>query len=739
MSAEFKVGDWFVYPAENLIKDGHETRNIEPKAMALLVLLAKSKGQLLSREHLMAELWHGRYVTDYALNNLVASVRRHLHKKDGDNPITTRPKSGYQLNATVIEYGALDTSESSVASQTSEIKDLAIKPATEAALPNVVAVLHAAPKRLTKWAALITGLLVVIFLIGYFYHDRTSRAVLAPSIAVLPFDVFNGQESIDYFADGLAEEIIHQLTVIPDLKVISRTSSFAFRGSASDITDIAKKLNVSYVLEGSVREEQGIMRVTLQLINGVDGSHLWSKVFSASNTNAFNVQEQISTAVADSIDRNFTRIPTEKVRFHPASGDAYLHMLKGRKLNGLATADAYRQALEEFTMAVHLQPDYAIVYADIALNYLLLYQHRKISLDDASQKAIEAINTALSLDPNLAEAFAVKGVYHSNLGEYDAAKSAFEQALALNPELYIAQLNYGYMLYMSNKKREALPFYQRAKSIHPLSASANWGIGIILIALGEFDQAWAQYKNCVDLLPDYTSCKMGLAYVNRLTMQNAQAEAILRDLQQQTDKNDYYMRMVKGFHLLWTEQIEEADALYADLLKQYGFNIDALQSVSLVKWHLGQTDSWLAALAEAQKTLPDNHAVTLNYAMNAYRAGNCELALSTYQAVFNAHPEQHADFDIMANSVSYLADMAYCYRLSEQTEAYLATLNQLEQKLDEFPDNQNPVPGVMYIQAKLLALRGETKQARQKIATLHDMAWPLAWLINDDPLLKALL
>jgi TolB-like protein/DNA-binding winged helix-turn-helix (wHTH) protein/Tfp pilus assembly protein PilF len=745
MSAEFKVGEWLVYPSENLIKDEQETRTIEPKAMDLLVLLAKAKGELLSRDSLMTELWHGRYVTDYALNNLVASLRRHLHKNHNNNYITTRPKSGYQLAVAVVELRQLASTPSLESSQSTLVNDIKAQnlPQPGSTADMAQSVHHPANKwrlkSVNNWLRLAAVLLVSGLLFWVVNQPTDANKALSPSIAVLPFDVFNGQDSIDYFADGLAEEIIHQLTVIPDLKVISRTSSFAFRNSATDIKDIARKLNVSYVLEGSVREEQGNMRVTLQLINGLDGSHIWSKVFSANDANAFNVQEQISTVVADSIDRNFTRIPAGKVRFHPQSGDAYLHMLKGRKLNGLGTADAYRQALEEFTMAVYLQPDYAIVYADIALNYLLLYQYRKISLEDAIQQAKEAIDKALALEPELAEAYAVKGVYHSNLAEYEEAKLAFERALAINPELYIAQLNYGYMLYMSNKKREALPYYQHAKSIHPLSASANWGIGIILLALGEFDDAWTQYKNCVDLLPNYTSCKMGLAYVNRLTNQNAQADETLLALQEQIDENDYYMRMAQGFHLLWTNRIAEADSLYSQLLRQYGFNIEALQSISLLKWHLGLTEPWLTELASAKAELPDNTAVAINYALNAYRAGDCARSLDVYETVFTAHPELHADFDVMANSVSYLADMAYCYGVTNNKAAQAATLSQLQNTLAEFPNNQQPVPGVMFIQAKYLALRGDKIKAKELIATLLGMPWPLAWLIEEDPLLKALL
>jgi TolB-like protein/DNA-binding winged helix-turn-helix (wHTH) protein/tetratricopeptide (TPR) repeat protein len=745
MSAEFKVGDWLVYPTENLIRDGQETRSIEPKAMDLLVVLAKAKGELVTRDSLMNVLWSGRYVTDYALNNLVASLRRHLHKNDNTHYITTRPKSGYQLAVAVVELGQLASTPATALPQTIVISDKKAQDLTEPESTTNLPLSVQQPAKTWLQKSTRGGLgIAVLLLVGLLTVWQVNRPIdtqpsLSPSIAVLPFDVFNGQDAIDYFADGLAEEIIHQLTVIPDLKVISRTSSFAFRDSATDIKEIARKLDVSYVLEGSVREEQGTMRVTLQLINGVDGSHIWSKVFSANSTNAFNVQEQISTVVADSIDRNFTRIPAGKVRFHPQSGDAYLHMLKGRKLNGLGTADAYRQALEEFTMAVHLQPDYAIVYADIALNYLLLYQYRKVSLEDASQHAKEAIDQALALEPELAEAYAVKGVYHSNLAEYDAAKLAFEQALAINPDLYIAQLNYGYMLYTSNKKREALPYYQHAKSIHPLSASANWGIGIILVALGEFDQAWAQYKNCVDLLPNYTSCKMGLAYVNRLTNQNLQADETLLALQQQIDENDYYMRMAQGFHLLWTNRITDADSLYTNLLRQYGFNIEALQSISLLKWRLGYTEQWMAELASAKTELPNNSAVAINYAMNAYRAGDCELALGQYETVFNQHPELHADFDGMANSVSYLADMAYCYGVTENKAARAATLKQLQETLADFPNNQHPAPGVMYVRAKYFALSGEAATANEILATLRAMPWPLAWLIDDDPLLKALL
>lgn len=305
MSAELKIGRWLVSPSESILILEDNTKTIEPKAMDLLLILAEAKGELVPRSELMEKLWDGRYVTDYALNNLVASLRKHLAADTHTAEyIKTRPKKGYQLSVPIEFLNQHNTNQPR--QRVKRKGDRRKKTRSQ----------------LSYWIAGVSlvSLLAVITMFWRQEQSPIQHQQSKLSIAVLPFDVFDNIEELNYFANGLAEEIIHQLTVLPKLKVLSRTSSFSFIGKQLDTTYIARQLDVAYLIEGSVRREGDIVRVTLHLINGQDGTHVWSKIFTESADQAFELQKHISHDVAHSIDNDFLGLSPSQVQLHKTSG-----------------------------------------------------------------------------------------------------------------------------------------------------------------------------------------------------------------------------------------------------------------------------------------------------------------------------------------------------------------------------------------------------------------------------------
>lgn len=718
MSAEFKIGPWSVSPSESILTLKGEQKPIEPKAMELLVILAEAEGELVSRADLMELLWDGRYVTDYALNNLVASLRKHLAADQQiAEYIKTRPKKGYQLCVPVEQLGGN-------------------------ALKRTERVKRRGDRRRKKTSPLLywfsgVSMVSLAVLLGFVWltsQNFIPEPEIDQSIAVLPFDVFDDAEEIGFFADGLAEEIIHQLTVLPKLRVISRTSSFSFRGKQQAITDIAQQLQVGYLLEGSVRREGSIFRITLQLINGQDGSHVWSKVFSASSDEAFILQEMISNDVARSIDDDFTELAPSQVRLLPESGQAYMHLLKGRGLNAKATAEAYQLALDEFILATQIEPNYAIAYVDIAINYLLLYQHRKLPLDLVNLKAKEAIDSALSLQPDLAEAQAALGLYHIYNQQPQEAERWFKSALALNPDMYVTQINYGYLFYSQYRKAEALPHYQRALEVHPLSAVANWAVGNIHIGLGNFELAWRQYIRCTGLLPDYQPCAMGLAYIQRLTGQYEEAQRTFDQVLQKASSQDYYARMAHAFHLLWTQQYEQSEKALDEMFNQYRFDLEAIQTLTLTKLHSGKLTDWRNVLNDGMQQFPDNFYISLSAALAAYYQHDCRASLDIYNSVLNKHPYLHSDFDQMANGMSNAANMATCYLQLQDKDNAQRMIDKLRLDLSTYSEQQDYITGVSLVKARLSLLEGNKEQANRLMMGLKQSHWPMLWLVDNDPL-----
>ncbi|MCP4271355.1 MAG: hypothetical protein GY781_05230, partial [Gammaproteobacteria bacterium] len=278
MNKEFSIGYWRVDPTQGLLQGEQHSKTLEPKAMELLIVLTKAEGKLVSREEIIKAVWPDQVISDYALNTLIANLRKNL--ADHDNPpeyIQTRPKLGYNLAVKVVWHtksADIENSSTAINPDNTELNNASVSAGIR-------------PKsRFSRFLALAISLVSLAAVAIKFFpvapsSTPSSSLITNPSIAVLPFDVFDGEADTGYFADGLAEEIIHQLAAVPELNVISRTASFSFRGKQANVDEIAQKLKVDYLVEGSVRSDAQSMRITVQLIKTADASHQWSKVFSA--------------------------------------------------------------------------------------------------------------------------------------------------------------------------------------------------------------------------------------------------------------------------------------------------------------------------------------------------------------------------------------------------------------------------------------------------------------------------
>lgn len=732
MLEKVTIGKWLVSPIDCSLFDGKNTSYIEPKSMDLLMLLAANAGELVSREHIMKVVWKDRVVTEYALNNLISSLRKQLNEAGTKEAyIITRPKLGYQLIATVKQ-----AEEPVPDSQLSPpISTQVIEPSSTVKVPKERVNLN----KIYLWVAMLSLTLLCAVLVFTFIDDKNDEVIVDPSIAVLPFEVFDSEQDIAYFADGLAEEIIHQLAILPELRVVSRTSSFSFRDKVADIQHIAERLGVSYILEGSVRKVQGTMRVTVQLINAFDDTHVWSKVFTASLDNRFVIQHQISTEVAHAFDSSFTEIPLELQTYSPDSSEAFLRLLRGRKLNKEGTAGAYIRARDEFQMATMLDPNYADAFVDLAVSYILLAQRKRLDEKEAVELASEAIESALNIDPELASAHAAKGMMYHLDNQAKNASESFQQALSIDPYQYLALINYANLQRQYSMHEAALEHYNRAKEVAPLSADAQWGIGNVLIKLGRLDEATKQYEKCVYLLPEHINCLYGYAYALRLTNQNQKANSALEKINGLADKDDFNYRSIAGFHKLYQGKYAEADKIYRGMLDQFGFNIGALQSITFNQSALNATDDWYDELSTVvQNSERPKLAVYANYAINAYLTQQCDVVIPAIEKIVKHRFNLVKDTEILINGVNYLGMLAHCYQQTEQLEKKQDTLATLEDIVAQLPKNESFVGGYQLIDAQIAMLKGETDRARSIVDTLVDMQWPLAWFVHKDPMLSSI-
>ena len=287
-----------------------------------------------------------------------------------------------------------------------------------------------------------------------------------PSIAVLPFNNMSGDPEQDYFSDGITEDIITDLSKVSGLFVVARHTAFTYKGKPVNVQVVGQQLGVAFVLEGSVRKAGARVRVTGQLINSKDGSHLWADRFDRDLIDIFAIQDEITHAIVEQL----------KVKLHPQERksigqartdniEAYTYYLKGRDFLHRRSKRYLQLARQMFAKAVELDPLYARAYAGIADcdSYLFMTYHVDVGMDGI----LATTAKALALDPKLAEAHASRGVALSAGQRYEEAKAEFEKAIALNPNSFEAHYFYARTSFAQGKLAQAAKLFERAAEIRP--------------------------------------------------------------------------------------------------------------------------------------------------------------------------------------------------------------------------------------------------------------------------------
>ena len=336
---------------------------------------------------------------------------------------------------------------------------------------------------------------------------------ITPSIAVLPFINMSADPENEYFSDGLAEELINALTRFENLRVVARTSSFAFKGEKIDIREVGQRLNVKTLLEGSVRKAGKRVRVTAQLINVEDGYHIWSERYDRDLEDVFAVQDEITTKIIDKLKADLEQPFKIQKKRHSENLEAYDLYLKGRYyINRLSpewvdkTISCYKQALEK-------DPDYALVYAGLAEAYGLLSAGFDIlPSKDTMPKAREAAERALQLDPALAEAHAALALI-ATFYDWDrkTAEKCYQKAFELNPNSASVHMwSEFYYSFLEGNFDKALAAINRAQELDPLNLLIKLRVGYVHYYMRDFDRAIDQFKEIIDLEPKYAIGYHGL-------------------------------------------------------------------------------------------------------------------------------------------------------------------------------------------------------------------------------------
>jgi serine/threonine protein kinase/Tfp pilus assembly protein PilF len=325
------------------------------------------------------------------------------------------------------------------------------------------------------------------------------------SVAVLPFSDLSPGRDQEYFCDGLSEEIINALAHVRDMRVAARMSSFFFKGQNIDIREVGKRLNVSLILEGSVRKSGNKLRITAQLINVNDGYHLWSERYDRDIEDVFAVQDEISLTIAEKLRIRVRQDEKEQVvKRHTLDKEAYSLYLKGRFFWNKRRASDLQRAAECFQMAIEKDPGYALAYAGLADTYSMFQGYNLAPGNEACPKAIAMADRALELDPTLPEAQSARG-FVSYWFEWNWPKAEFhlKEAARLNPNYGYPHHWLGWYYTAMGRFKAANAEFLEALRDDPLSSITNSSLGYSLLAERRFVEAIDQLRSTLALDADY--------------------------------------------------------------------------------------------------------------------------------------------------------------------------------------------------------------------------------------------
>jgi serine/threonine protein kinase/tetratricopeptide (TPR) repeat protein len=350
-----------------------------------------------------------------------------------------------------------------------------------------------------------------------------------PSVAVLPFLNLSTDPENEFFADGITEDVIAQLSKIRSLKVISRTSVMPFRKREQSLREIGATLQVATLLEGSVRRAGDRVRIVAQLIDAEVDQHLWAETYDRQLTDIFAIQSDVALHIASALKAELSPAEKTRIRSEPTSNvHAYQLYLQGRHCYGRQTEEGFQKGIEFYRQAIAADPGYALAHAGVALAYAELAAGQGfawIREEDAFQEARQAVMRALTLDSGLAEAHSVFALLKC-IHDFDwaGAEREFKLALELNPGGADIYDHYGWLCSALERYEEALALVKRAQELDPLTHRAD--VATAFLRAGRYREGLDSALRCVEFEPEYARgrASLGWAYIKNDRVDEGLAE-----------------------------------------------------------------------------------------------------------------------------------------------------------------------------------------------------------------------
>lgn len=561
----YRFGQFALDSRKRTLSHADSPVSLTPKAFDVLLYLAQNPNRLVTKEELLQAVWGDTFVEEGNLTQYIS----HLRKALGDNSEDTR------LIVTIARKGYQFTPDVTVAEAADPAKHVAVQVSTAESLRSDTRpfqeppIKEAGPKPLRHWlkATIVGALALILLVVGYIswrqFRPATQTASGRIKLAVLPFKNLTGDPNQEYLADGLTEEMISQLARLnpEQLGVIARTSVMGYKNNDTRLDQIGRDLSVQYVLESSVRANGNQIRLTAQLIEVKDQTHLWSQDYDYLAKDFLNVEDDVAKAVAREVQLRLTSQQQAKLaQTHPANPEAFEAYFQGRYSN--KDPDV---AAKYYERATQLDPNYALAWVWLARARFRQTDNGRLPPEEGRRLARDAAERAVALDPNLAEAHvALGGLKQTFDFDWAGGDASIQRALALapgNPEILANAAGSAAKL---GRFDEALRLIRRAVELDPLNANVRAGLGQLEYWAGTLDEAVADLKRSLELNPQ----GQGHILLAEIYVTQGRAQDALAEIEQMRTGSPFSLQeSAIAHHALGREK--ESDAALQELITKY--------------------------------------------------------------------------------------------------------------------------------------------------------------------------
>jgi len=571
-------------------------------------------------------------------------------------------------------------------------------------------------------------------------NEVAEQVPLANSIAVLAFDDLSPDHDQEYFSDGISEEILNLLAHVDGLKVISRTSSFSFKGTGKDLRTIARELGVTHVLEGSVRKAGNQIRITAQLIEAATDTHLWSENYTHDLTNVFDIQDEIAANVVAVLRikllGNLTTAANSQRADNPEAHDAYLlgrHRLIFRRTEDMVAAREY------FRSAIELDPDFAAPYVGLADTYIVQHMYGVMLLDEVVEEAKPAIERALQLDPQMGPAYTSRGWINWQQGDWAAAGEDFRRGISLSPNYATAHHWYSiFLFYALHRTEEAMAVMESALALDPLSPIINENAGRTKIWYGDVEGGLAHYRRANELIPRFPNYYRDVGEIEGINGRMGEAHRLFRTALSLDSGNPYLPYNIAYCYLV-VGDIESAQQWFDVSAKLFGEKpaAELMQEFISLVVH-GENPARLSQIAAQMDDW--DILVWMNY-RPVGRAllddGDLSASRAFYKRFF---PELFSEdkSKVVLFSANAAVDVAWILRREGDTELSERLLN--ETLAVATVEGPRGLVSKYLPEVRALAMLDRKTEALAALRKAIDDGWREIWWLNEtDPTLKSII